>query len=365
MPAAIKIPLDEYLYESILDAINAGVWVWDIETGEEWWSDKYYRLLEYTPGEIKASYNTFIDELVHPEDRPLLIDADKNPIMAGIKKPVEIRLKLKNGYYRWFEAAGQLIYNVNGKAIKMTGSIIDRDDARQYQMKLQQTIELTAGQNKKLNNFANIVSHNLRSHASNIQGLFEIYNHAVTDKEKNECIQQLIRISHSLNDTISSLDNIVKAHTPLTHSRTQLKFEDVFNSVITVLSTEITQAHTAIEHDFSLCPEINYVHAYLESILLNLLSNAVKYRDKKKASLIKISTFFSGTKLCLEVKDNGLGIDLNKYGTKIFGLYNVFHDHPEAKGIGLYITKNQVESLGGSISVKSKPGKGSIFLIEF
>lgn len=365
MSAAIKIPLDEYLYEVILDAINAGVWVWDIETGEEWWSDKYYRLLGYEPGEIKASYNVFIDELVHPDDRHLLIDASRNPILAGVKKPIEIRLKMKDNSYRWFEAAGQVMHNEKGKAIKMTGSIIDRNDVRQYQIKLQQTLELTAGQNKKLNNFAYIVSHNLRSHVSNMQGLFAIYEQASDPEEKNEYIKQLNRISHSLNDTINNLDNIVHTQTPLTQSKTLIQFEDVFNSVIAVLSPAIANTGITITHDFMACTEIEYVHAYLESIFLNLMSNAIKYHTPSNDSYIKVKTFSSDKGPCLQVEDNGLGIDLEKYGTKIFGLYNVFHDHPDAKGVGLYITKNQIESLGGNISVKSEPGKGSIFLVEF
>ena len=362
----MKSPLQENLYETILDAINAGVWVWNIETGEEWWSDKYYSLLGYTPGEIKPSYNAFLYELVHPADRYLLIDDKHQPIITGIKKPIEIRLKMKDGSYWWFEATGKLVYNEKGEAVKMTGSIIDRNDVKTYQEKLQQTINLTSDQNRKLNNFAHIVSHNLRSHAGNIQGLFSVYETCNTEDEKKECIEKLHKVSFSLNETITNLDEVVKAQTPLFNSKSAILFKDVFDSVIAVLAPDIKNANAIIEDDFTQCKEINYVHAYLESIMLNLLSNAIKYANPMRKPYIKIKTFCSAEGQCyMEVSDNGQGIDLEKFGTKIFGLYNVFHTHPDAKGIGLYITKNQIESLDGSISVKSEPEKGSTFLVQF
>ena len=67
----------------------------------------------------------------------------------------------------------------------------------------------------------------------------------------------------------------------------------------------------------------------------------------------------------MHVKDNGSGIDLDLHGNKLFGMYKKFHDHPDANGIGLFITKNQVEALGGNILIKSTPGIGSTFTIAF
>jgi signal transduction histidine kinase len=67
----------------------------------------------------------------------------------------------------------------------------------------------------------------------------------------------------------------------------------------------------------------------------------------------------------LEISDNGRGIDLNQYGDKMFGMYKTFHSNPDAKGIGLFITKNQVETMGGSISVTSTVNIGTTFKIKF
>ena len=67
----------------------------------------------------------------------------------------------------------------------------------------------------------------------------------------------------------------------------------------------------------------------------------------------------------LQVKDNGIGIDIEKNKDKIFGLYQRFHNHPDSKGLGLYLVKSQVESMGGTINVDSKVGKGTTFTLNF
>lgn len=67
----------------------------------------------------------------------------------------------------------------------------------------------------------------------------------------------------------------------------------------------------------------------------------------------------------MEVKDNGLGIDLKKHGENIFGIYQTFHSNNDSKGVGLYITKAQVVAMGGNIEVESTPDLGTIFTINF
>ncbi|MFP5081839.1 ATP-binding protein [Pedobacter sp. JCM 36344] len=74
--------------------------------------------------------------------------------------------------------------------------------------------------------------------------------------------------------------------------------------------------------------------------------------------------FIEEGKIILEIKDNGIGIDLDVHGTKLFGMYKTFHENADARGIGLFITKNQVEALGGTISVNSEVGVGTTFRLS-
>ena len=98
---------------------------------------------------------------------------------------------------------------------------------------------------------------------------------------------------------------------------------------------------------------------------MNLISNAIKYGHQDRKTVIDIYTYLEDNRPCLMIKDNGLGIDLKKYGNKIFHMYQTFHDREDAVGIGLFIVKNQVEMLQGSIEVMSTVDVGTTFIIRF
>jgi signal transduction histidine kinase len=107
------------------------------------------------------------------------------------------------------------------------------------------------------------------------------------------------------------------------------------------------------------------VRSYVQSILYNLVSNAIKYRSPDRPLQIDVHTFPEGGFICLEVKDNGLGIDLEKNQQKMFGMYKRFHKQIPGKGLGLHLVKTQIEAVGGSIAVESEKGKGTTFKVLF
>jgi len=94
------------------------------------------------------------------------------------------------------------------------------------------------------------------------------------------------------------------------------------------------------------------------------LTNSIKYRHKDRKPEIRCESQIKDGHVYLIFKDNGMGIDLTKYGKKVFGMYQTFHDHSDAKGIGLFITRNQIEALGGSIEVESQVGTGTTFCVK-
>ena len=144
-----------------------------------------------------------------------------------------------------------------------------------------------------------------------------------------------------------------------------MTLDKVMHHVEDVLKAEIHESNATLKVNFSKCTEIDFVPAYLESILLNFTSNALKYRNPDVPLVITIESDVEAGKPILKVSDNGLGIDLEKHGGQLFGMYKTFHGNPNARGIGLFMTKNQVESLGGKISVESEPNKGTAFKIQF
>lgn len=128
---------------------------------------------------------------------------------------------------------------------------------------------------------------------------------------------------------------------------------------------KILETEAVVSYNFTKAPAIEYPRLYLESILQNLLSNSLKYRSALRTPVIYAETLFENGALILKFKDNGLGIDMNRHSDKLFGLNKTFHRHEEAKGVGLFITKTQVEAMGGSITAISEVDKGSTFIVYF
>jgi K+-sensing histidine kinase KdpD len=132
-----------------------------------------------------------------------------------------------------------------------------------------------------------------------------------------------------------------------------------------MLSAKITEASAEIICDFSEAPVLHYPAIYLESILLNLLSNSLKYFHHQRKPVIEFRTYLKNENIILEVRDNGLGINLEKYGHQVFKMRKTFHRHPESRGIGLFMIKNQIEVMGGDITIFSKQNEGATFFINF
>ena len=139
--------------------------------------------------------------------------------------------------------------------------------------------------------------------------------------------------------------------------------------VSTVINNVITQLHSIIYEKRALINTnitseiVDYPGAYFENIMYNLISNALKYSKPDVPPQVTISVDAEGCKNIIKVKDNGLGINMAKYGDRLFKMNQVFHSGFDSRGIGLYITKTQVESLGGTIDVISAENAGSEFIV--
>jgi signal transduction histidine kinase len=96
-----------------------------------------------------------------------------------------------------------------------------------------------------------------------------------------------------------------------------------------------------------------------------MITNAIRYKHPDRSPDIRIKSYRDDNWVVVDFADNGLGMDLNRYGNRLFGLYQRFHEHKEGKGLGLYMTRSQVTAMGGKIEVESEPGKGTTFKIFF
>jgi signal transduction histidine kinase len=157
---------------------------------------------------------------------------------------------------------------------------------------------------------------------------------------------------------------LLSSSSTLNKLKENIDINSIIKSITDTFETQILHSNAVIKTMISEDTKIiSSIKSYFESILYNLISNAIKYRSPKRRPEISITTVKSGDKIILTIEDNGIGIDLTKYGQYVFGLYKRFNLETEGKGLGLHMTKTQVETLGGAISIESELDKGTKFTI--
>lgn len=222
---------------------------------------------------------------------------------------------------------------------------------------LQATVANLAKQNEDLEQFSFVVSHNLRAPVARILGLINLFQ-----LEPKEKVGEHLKLSaNALDDVIRDLTEIVSIRKDVNRRREKIKIPELIDGELKLLAETIKEAGGTYTLQYELV-EANGLAVYLKSIVHNLISNAIKYRDPDRPLQIQISTWREGNQSVIAVRDNGLGIK-DPGNSKIFGLYQRFHDHVEGKGLGLYLVKTQVEAMNGRVTVESQIGKGSTFTV--
>ena len=245
---------------------------------------------------------------------------------------------------------------------------IQRDitDEKKLETEKEHLIRELTQNNKDLKQFSYITSHNLRAPLSNLIGLLNLIEDIpVENTELEEIIAGFTKSTHLLNETINDLVKVIIIKDNPSMQKEEVSLQEVFENVFSQLSFQIELHKPIIKLKFDRVPLLNTNKAYIESILLNLLTNSIKYKSENRKLKISIMAEQIDHKAILTFKDNGIGIDLERNRDKVFGLYQRFHNYPDSKGLGLYLVKSQVETMGGTISIESEVNKGTTFTITF
>lgn len=233
------------------------------------------------------------------------------------------------------------------------------------ELELKQKIKQYSEHNSRLINFSHIVSHNLNTHSGNIKLLLDMIDTEENPQIKKEYLHHLRTVSNDLNETIADLSQIVTIQNNLNVIKEPLDLNSFLEKNSTLINNYGFENKITIINKVPKGSIINFNPAYLASVLLNFSTNAVKYAHPNRFPILTFEFFLENQKKVLTITDNGLGIDLEKHGNLLFGMYKTFHKHKNANGIGLYITKKQIESMNGLITVESKVGEGTTFKIIF
>ncbi|MFH6999223.1 PAS domain-containing protein [Flavobacterium sp. FlaQc-57] len=362
-----KLRISEERFQFALDASTAGIWDWDMVTNNVFYSSLSLKILELESADIFDDPERW-DKIVHPDDLPKYYSDiqehfdNKIPYYENYH-----RVMTSSGNYKWILDRGKVIKrDENGKPLRVIGTHTDVSLQKEKELELLKTMKLYSDQNSRLVNFSHIVSHNLNTQAGNIKSILDFIDADIGKQTVSEMLEHLRTVSNDLNDTISNLTQIVKTQSNINIAVVPLKLCEYIEKTISTIKGFDKQTNVTIINNVPKYLTINFNPAYMESVLLNFATNAIKYAhpDRDPVIVFDFSIEQDGHK-SLKITDNGLGIDLKVYGELLFGMYKTFHKHQEARGIGLYITRNQIEAMKGSISVESEVGVGTSFKIIF
>ena len=323
------------------------------------------QLLKHTrdDGEVFTIDDMFNN--IHPDDHHNIKKYIYNSLSE--KKEAfkyELRIKDAENNYHWREDSINVIYGANGQYSKYIVITRDISERKKSENEKKQLYEITEKQNDRLINFTHIVSHDIRSHTSNMSMILDLCEENENEVERREYFAMLKESTDKLSETIFYLNETVAIQNGLEKEKVNINLKKAVEKSVLGISAVIKTNKAEIDIAIDDNLEVLATSSYLESILFNLITNAIKYQSSNRKPKITILATRNDNYIQIDIADNGQGIDLDKYGDKIFGMYKTFHGNSDAVGLGLFMVKNQIEAMGGKIAVESQLDIGTTFKLH-
>jgi|GEM_PF-2892765 len=339
---------------------NIGTWEWDIQSNSIFWSEQVPVLFGLERGRLKTTLDKFLS-LVHPDDVECINNTIQTSLESGITYDIEHRVIWPDGTVKWVHEKGNVIRNQKGKATRMLGVIIDIDKIKQTQLQLEQA-------SRAKSEFLSSMSHELRTPLNAILGFAQLLQSDVDtplNEDQQESVMHIYQSGQHLLDLINDILELSRIEAKkLEISHDIINIQDVMQACLPILKPLAEKKLVTLE---LLSSDRIYIvgdSTRLKQVVINLVSNAIKYN--KPEGQVSIRYEVLGDTLKIIVKDTGIGIPESKQAAvfQAFERLGQETSNIEGTGIGLVITKELVQAMGGDIGFESQEGKGSTFWIE-
>lgn len=344
---------------------NNGVIIADKDWKIEWVNEGFTKLMGYS---LQEAVGKRPSELLHNHrtDRTAF-ESMQEKLLNGEPISFEAINKKKSGEEVWVSIDITAVLDEQGEVSRFIEVQTDITALKEKERELTQLSRDLYRQNKDLQQFTYIVSHNFRAPVANILGLTDLMTQF--DKDTEVYDKSLVNLKESvirLDTVLRDMNTILS----IRDSRQSMEWEQVN------LKRKLQQALTSLQEPMMKCggkvivdmDESLYVRgkkAYVYGIFHNLLSNAIRYRSEERGLVVHIKCFECPERgIVLSFADNGSGFDMRKANDKVFKLYKRFHRDRKGRGIGLYLVKTYMEAMNGHVEVNSQVGVGTEFRIH-
>ena len=358
---------------------NIGTWDWNIETGGLFWSDRIWPLFGYQKELTETTYENFM-AAIHPDDRQFVGDAVMACVEKGHNYDVEHRVIWPDGSVHWLHERGDVIRNKYDKPTHMLGVVQDISKRKLAEQAMIDAREDAEDANRAKSQFLSSMSHELRTPMNAIMGFGQLLGMEIENPlnaSQKENVSEILKASDHLLELINEVLDLAKIEA----GRIDLSIEDVQAGRVVTESlqlilplaqkrgidikllrgdTEVSVSDLSIDQNI-----VRADHTRMKQVIINLLSNAVKY-NVENGSITLTCSNTGNQNLRISVTDTGKGLT-SEQSEHLFTAFNRLgaeNTEIEGTGIGLVITKNIVELMGGSIGFESNIDAGSTFWFE-
>jgi len=341
-------------FKFLADSIPQMIWTANPGGNFDYYNKHWF---DFTGMSFEETKKNGWEPVLHPEGFKKHTKAWAESLRTGNPYQVEMQFKrAADGIYKWHLCQALPMKDERGKVIKWFGSCTDIDEYKRA-LDLENRVS-------QFEDFNRIVAHNLRGPAGSIDMILDMMGDSEAEEEKADYLKMLKQSSTTLINTLNELMKVLEVRNNQNLPYDDCNLDELTGNIKKMLAGQIVSKHATINTDFGV-PVMKFPKMYLESIFYNMISNALKYSKADVPPQINITSAVKEGHVALTFSDNGLGIDLKRHGAKIFKLNHTFHSGYDSKGVGLFMTKTQIETFGGNISVESEPGIGTTFTIVF
>ena len=302
--------------------------------------------------------------LVHPSEQATAARQWVQCVASGAPYEGEFRMRRRDGTYRWHIIRARQLASEQGP--RWFGAGTDVDDQHRLRQVLQNQYDELARAHHDLDTFVYAASHDLRQPALNLRGLFDELHRTIAapGPDQKQLLEMVSKSLTQLDNTLRDLSATVQTQRTQQDPAELLDLSLMLEEVLLGLRLQVLQSHAQVEVNVSEVAGLFYGRANLRSVVHNLVSNALKFAHPDRPPHIWLRSYLTPDEQpVLEVRDNGLGMDLSNPQAPMFQIFKRQHTHVEGTGVGLYLVQRIVRSQGGHLEVASTPGEGTTFSV--
>ena len=356
-----------------LEASSDGLWDWNFETGEMYFSPRYLSMLGYAPGELEPNIASW-EKLLHPDDREEAKRIELDHIERGEPFAIEFRLRSKSGDWQWVMSRGKVVeWDADGRPRRMVGTHVDIDQRKRMENELVKAKEAAEASNMAKSEFLANMSHEIRTPLNGIMGMLQLLEAEAGNEEQRKTCALALQSTGRLTRLLSDILDLSRVEAGKMQMRVEpFNLREALEHAVELFGPIAVQSGLELSHHFdSALPEIVAGDAVrVQQVLMNLIGNAFKFTTKGHVTVeaYPLPSYDSGSvRVFFAVSDSGRGIDDEALGTLFQPFSQVSQgftrDHQGA-GLGLAITKRLVDLMGGNMAVESEPGFGTVFSLS-